>query len=273
MSERTSMIGGVTSDDVNAVFAAVRRRVLSGEYLDSMLGLPGVDTEGGGAFRETGDGRLQRIYWRGSPEYRAARASGGIQLLPPLAPVSAEALARCEEAIGHALPPLLRRCYLELGDGGFGPGRGLLAAAGPDVPQRTIGTEFANQERWPEPWWPMARRLVPLCTWGCGIESFVDCADPDARMWALDPNPAPAEDFAASLFPQEFGLTEWLRRWTEGRLHRPWLLRDVATGRWRGAVDADYEPMEPPVTQTRAWETQLSVDVPGENGCVDDPPF
>jgi hypothetical protein len=205
MSERRGMIGGMPSDDVKAVFEAVRRRVLSGEYLDSMLGPPGVDTDGGGAFQTSGDGRLQRIYWRGSPEYRAARASGGIQLLPPLAPASAAALARCEESIGHALPPLLRRCYLELGDGGFGPGCGLLAAADPNAPQGIIGTEFANQERWPEPWWPMARRLVPLCTSGCGIDSLVDCTDPDARMWALDPNPAPAGDFAASLFPKNSG--------------------------------------------------------------------
>jgi hypothetical protein len=50
-------------------------------------------------------------------------------------------------------------------------------------------------------------------------------------------------------------------------------MRDAVTGRWRGAADADYVPMEPPATPARAWQTQLSVEAPGEGGCVDDPPF
>jgi hypothetical protein len=38
-------------DDEDLVFEAVRARVDAGDYLDSMPGLPGVDTEGGGAFQ------------------------------------------------------------------------------------------------------------------------------------------------------------------------------------------------------------------------------
>ncbi|MGR6998657.1 hypothetical protein ACU686_12045 [Yinghuangia aomiensis] len=267
------MIAAV-ADDVDAIFEAVRARVVSGEYLDSMLGLPGVATDGGGAFQQADDGRLQRMYWRYSAEYRAARAAGIIQMLPPLTPVPPDVLARCEASMGVSLPLLLRRCYLELGDGGFGPGYGLHAVASAGAPHGTIGSEFANQEHWPEPWRPMAGRLVPVCAWGCGIASFVDCTDPDARMWALDPNPAPGEDVAEWLFPQEFGFTEWLRRWTDGQLEQPWLLRDTATGRWRGATDSDYEPLPiPAATSVSEQHPQPSADVLGEGGCIDDPPF
>lgn len=50
--------------------------------------------------------------------------------LPPLAPASAEAVADAERRLGHRLPPLLRRLYREVANGGFGPGYGILGVAG-----------------------------------------------------------------------------------------------------------------------------------------------
>ena len=60
-------------------------------------------------------------------------------------------------------------------------------------------------------------------------------------MWAVDPNPAPEEEIAAALFRQDMTLASWLLRWTESRLHQPWLVQDPNTGDWRGATDADWE--------------------------------
>ena len=40
----------------------------------------------------------------------------------PAPPASEAELARAEESLGFPLPPLLRRLYAEIGDGGFGPG-------------------------------------------------------------------------------------------------------------------------------------------------------
>src|SRR5690348_994169 len=40
-------------------------------------------------------------------------------------PVSQEQLERCEASLGFRLPELLRRLFLEIGNGGFGPGYGL----------------------------------------------------------------------------------------------------------------------------------------------------
>ncbi|MEV0612534.1 hypothetical protein AB0I81_04350 [Nonomuraea sp. NPDC050404] len=220
----------MTNDDL--VFKAVRARVEAGDYLDERVGLPGVDvdTEEGGAFTYAPDGRLQRLYWRGTPQYRAAQAADRFAPLPPLIPASVEAVNECEALLGYPLPPLLRRCYLELGDGGFGPAYGLESL------QSVLSD---NRQDWPESWRTKAKALLLVCHWGCGITSYVDCGDPGAGMWAIDPNPAPIGNFQVSLFPQPLSFTAWLHRWIEGTLHQPWLVQDEKTGEWRGGTDAE----------------------------------
>jgi len=44
--------------------------------------------------------------------------------LPP--PATPEAVAAAEEVIGFPLPPLLRRLYVEVANGGFGPNEGTI---------------------------------------------------------------------------------------------------------------------------------------------------
>ncbi|HEX8858603.1 MAG TPA: hypothetical protein VGC06_05810 [Actinomycetes bacterium] len=89
-------------------------------------------------------------------------------------------------------------------------------------------------------WSSMPAELFAVCYWGCAIYSFVDCADPQAGMWAWDPNPAPDDDIGKALFPQSMTFGEWLVRWVEGRLHQPALVHDPDTGEWRGATDEEY---------------------------------
>ena len=48
--------------------------------------------------------------------------------LPP--PATEEQLAAAERRVGFALPPLLRRLYAEVANGGFGPGPGILGVTG-----------------------------------------------------------------------------------------------------------------------------------------------
>jgi hypothetical protein len=201
-------------DDEELVFEAVRARIAAGEHLDSMLGLPGVDVEGGGAFQHAPDGRLQRIHWRWEPGFRAARDSGRIPPLPPLTPATPEALRVVEDAAGAALPALFRRCYLELGNGGFGPGYGLLPApegVGPE-PGTLLGDRFSERrERL------VNGSLLLICHWGCGIASFIDLRDPAGPMWAIDPNGTPSE----ALFQEDLTFTQWLGSWAESALEQP----------------------------------------------------
>jgi hypothetical protein len=226
--------------DDEDVFRAVQKLVLAGEYRDELPGRPGEDLSGGGPVERAPDGRMRRLHWRGDPGFRAARRAGRIPDLPPLTPAPAEALARLETATGGRLPALLRRCYRELGDGGFGPAYGLLGLATRwQFHPGTVLDAYAAQRKWPAPWRERAEALLPICDWGSGVQSFVDLTD--ATMWALDPHAGTSGQLGLLLFPQHMTLTEWLGRWAGNALHQPAIIRDRRTGRLRPAVDADHE--------------------------------
>ena len=219
-------------------FQAVRNLVAAGEYLDQIPGIPISSTAGGGAFLMTADGRYRRIYHRGSPEYLQARAEGLVEPLPAtLVPASKEAVEEAERVLGLPFPRLLRRLYLEVGDGGFGPGYGLLELS---YDSEYTGLSMYRQAREDasDGWSSFPPSLFPVCTWGCGIYSFIECSSPDGLMWGYDPNPGPWD--VEALYPQPLSLAAWLGRWVEGTLYQPWLVEDLVTGTWRGARDAEY---------------------------------
>ena len=99
------------------VLGAVKELVAAGEYLDEIPGVPGARPSGGGVFQND-----RRLYVRGSPEHLEARNAGLVEKLPPLAPAKSEAIDEGERAIRFPIPSLLRRLYLDVGSGGFGPG-------------------------------------------------------------------------------------------------------------------------------------------------------
>lgn len=226
----------ISNDD--RVFDAVADLVRRGEYLDQVPGVPEPTTERGGSFRVLPDGTYAPMYDRGSDEFLAAKAEGRIAPLPvpPFPPAEPRAVDDVERSLGHPLPPLLRRLYLEVANGGFGPGYGLLGLEGghgvaPD------GNAIDRLRRFRE-WEPdIAPGLFPICDWGCAITSFVDCADPSATIWALDPNPLnESDELVDGIVPTELDLTAWLQRWIDGHLHQPWTIEDPDTGRWRAAT-------------------------------------
>jgi hypothetical protein len=79
-------------------------------------------------------------------------------------PVQMEA---AEERLKLRLPALLKEIYAEVGDGGFGPG---------DSGLRSLASAL------------LPGRLYPLCDWGSGILSALDCTQPDAPVIRIDPN-------------------------------------------------------------------------------------
>jgi len=216
----------------NEVVREIQALVTAGEYLDELLGVPGARLAGGGAFKGK-----QRLYARGTPEHLEARAAGLVQKLPLLKPpASVEAIEATEHRLGYPFPSLLRRLYLEVGNGGFGPGYGIIGLA------EGIGDRNPRQDL-PHGTWntacPAGVALFPLCTWGCGIYSFVDCADAQGRMWAWDPNPAPSDDIGKALFKEELALHDWLGRWLKRRSFQPCLVQDPDSGEWRGASEEE----------------------------------
>ncbi|WIN00025.1 SMI1/KNR4 family protein [Actinoplanes oblitus] len=241
LSDPTGTITGVIHED-DLAFEAARARVRAGEYLDSMPGLPGEDTEGGGVFQYAPDGRLQRVYSRWHVGFREARDLGCIPDLPPLHPASPDAVEACETAIGRSLPPLLRRCYLELGNGGFGPSYGLMSI-------EELAHAVPDRDSWPMSLAPACTFLLPVSSWGCGIESCIDLCSQDAQMWVIDPNYGPDNEAdpvqfphgtaSLVLYPHGMTFASWLHRWARQDLSLPLVVEDEETGAWRHATDTD----------------------------------
>ncbi|HVR62942.1 MAG TPA: SMI1/KNR4 family protein [Polyangia bacterium] len=134
-------------------------------------------------------------------------------------PVDDVSIARAETLLGRRLPSLLRDAYSNVGDGGFGPGYGLLRLLpdprSADV-ESVVGLYTALCSIDPEDaaWsWPVD--LIPFCDWGCAIRTCVDSSTPDGTIITFDPNARDLGDpmstaFAATHPNLESWFTDWL---------------------------------------------------------------
>ena len=215
----------------DALFDAVASLIGSGEYLDQVPGSVATDEQGSGWLHPRSASQVRRLYQRGTPDYDAARAAGLLERLPTLEPASPENVRDAEAELGYPLPALLRRMFLELANGGFGPGYGILGLRcghTDDMGKTAIDLVSADHLQ------AVNAALLPLCHWGCAIYSLVDCASDDQQMWAFDPNPAP--EGVNPLVPLDDSLDAWLGRWVAAKLTQPALVLDPVTEIWRGAT-------------------------------------
>lgn len=137
-------------------------------------------------------------------------------------PATGAQIEAAETRLGFALPPLLRRIYSEIGNGGFGPGYGLFPLSGrADDPSGhdgygVVDLYFSFRYRYSPLGQRWAERLLPICHWGCSYFSYLDCAVPLTPVISL------AEDnhgdgpwgCAINLHAQSF--EDWMRRWLDG---------------------------------------------------------
>ena len=112
---------------------------------------------------------------------------------------------------GSALPcpALLKRLYLEIGNGGFGPGYGLFGVKGgfaDDVTGMTVEDLYREHQDWGD-WWPTG--LVPICDWGCTMGAAIDCTTPAADVVFIG-------DRSPLLMPQGVGFAAWMEDWGNG---------------------------------------------------------
>ncbi len=232
------------ADDV--IFETIRTMVSDGEYLDHIPALPGGPPPGPRSFfQRQADGTIWPTYLRGSREYLQARQAGLLVPLPALTPAMPEAVRGAEDVIGHELPRLLRRLYLEVGNGGFGPGYGVLGLSGGHRDGGLTALDLyreAHDTPSSSSWPVLPAGLLPLCPWGCVIYSFTDCSHPDGQMWAWDPNGGRGQ---RGLFDQALTLADWLDQWVAGKLYQPTMIQDATTQQWRGATNAEIEAMMP----------------------------
>jgi hypothetical protein len=154
-------------------------------------------------------------------------------------PISVEAFENEERRLGIRLPPLLKRLYTEVGNGGFGPGYGLLSMtplSSADHPIFYFYSTFrAARNKYQAEW---AEGIVPINDWGDLILSCVDisanCADPPVVRF--EPNMPKAATFdylngarfrGAGMIPESEKMSTWFEDWINGQemFNRPYVLR------------------------------------------------
>lgn len=130
----------------------------------------------------------------------------------PPAPAEPGTLARAEEALGFALPPLLAALYTRVADGGFGPEYGLLplleGSAGGEPP--AVGQYLAARA---DPEWPWPAGVLQIAHWGCGMYACVDCTDEAAPVLLYEPNGGNPDH---AWFADSPSLASWLQDWLDG---------------------------------------------------------
>ena len=144
-------------------------------------------------------------------------AGGG----PIAAPATDAHIAAAEGALDFALPAFLTLVYRAIGNGGFGPGAGLIGvpggatdANGSSIVDLYDSFSASNPDdrawRWPD-------RLLPICHWSGALYSCVDCAGRDAAVVSLDLTEyAPGRDLKHAMTEQAPSVEAWLRDWADG---------------------------------------------------------
>lgn len=107
-------------------------------------------------------------------------------------PVTEKEMEKAEKTLGFPLPAILRRMYLEIGNGGFGPGYGLSPlrkkGVGQAFEESIVSLYVLYRTDDPEcPQWKWPEGMLPLCHWGDGIRSCVDCLHDPFPVYRTDP--------------------------------------------------------------------------------------
>jgi hypothetical protein len=154
------------------------------------------------------------------PSLHARAQAIGASMATPIGttlpgPADPAAIASLERSLGVALPPFLRRVYLEVADGGFGPGAGLLgvAAAGAAYARMREGSELPRGRAWPD-------ALLPVVERDPGFYC-VDCTSPEGRVVDWDPEElgefSGEKAFAKSFSDEATSVEAWLATWVGGK--------------------------------------------------------
>jgi hypothetical protein len=143
----------------------------------------------------------------------AVRAAVADRDLPP--PATPADVTRVERELGHPMPPLLRRLYLEVANGGFGPWECVSLTEtdhwfsdAQDILEANHDFASRNDPDLPVP----PPGVVPLMDFGSGMWAMVDLRTEQGRIWDWDPGQS------CVLAPTTLSLAQWLQGWLEGRI-------------------------------------------------------
>lgn len=129
-------------------------------------------------------------------------------------PASADDVRAIEHMVGQPMPLLLRRLYLEVADGGFGPWDVVsLTDTGDWFSDCADITEAYRDFADPES--PLPPGIVPLMDRGCAMWALIDFKTADGQMWDWDPSLCCGEH---ALAPLGQSLAQWLTDWLHGTM-------------------------------------------------------
>jgi len=133
-------------------------------------------------------------------------------------PASSYQISEAERSLGFPLPELLKKLLQEVGNGGYGPGYGLIGTPGgfsDDLGNSFVSLYEAFASKDPDdPAWDWPTGLVPICHWGCAICSCVDCLH-DNGMYVWDPNVWEAgQSPKIAIRALSRDLRSWLAAWS-----------------------------------------------------------
>jgi hypothetical protein len=145
--------------------------------------------------------------------------STDLECVPPVRPrrvLTFEELEMAESVLGFVLPPLVRSLYLQVADGGYGPGWGILPLNLDEQPSIVAHDHWFRRSweggrpprGWPEP-------FVRFCEWGCGIYSGIDCSRATCPLLRFDPHRG-GQSSGDALTAEADSLAEWLTAWLDG---------------------------------------------------------
>jgi hypothetical protein len=126
-----------------------------------------------------------------------------------------------ESQLGFHLPPLLWRIYAEVGNGGFGPGYGLIGGVGGAVDDRGDTIVAAYQGRVgpdpQDPTWHWPAQLVPLVSWGGAVYTCGNFALTDCPLIEFDPGRAERRaPMSQAFITHDRTLHQYLEAWISG---------------------------------------------------------
>jgi uncharacterized protein YndB with AHSA1/START domain len=132
-------------------------------------------------------------------------------------PATSRQIADAEEQLGFRLPSLLRDIYLNVANGGFGPGYGFFPLSGgrDEHRERTLVETYVSFRYRPERvrW---GEKLLPICFWGCCYYSYLDCTQPQTPVMAFNEDSHGEGPWGCASSPHAKSFEEWMQRWLDG---------------------------------------------------------
>jgi hypothetical protein len=137
-------------------------------------------------------------------------------------PASEKAVAATEKRLGFGLPLTLRRIYLNVANGGFGPGYGVMGVEGgftDDLGQTVADLWEIYRAPYPEdPAWKWPEQFLPVCHWGCVVYSAVDCSREPNPVYLIDVGVKEVgEPMEKIIKLHEPSFEDWLGYWLDGK--------------------------------------------------------